>query len=95
MSLPAPSPLALPAAPPPRAADSRKSAEDFAAFFFSQSLESMFSTLGEDRLFGGGSGETVFRSLMLQEFGKLAARSGGLGIADAVQREIIHLQERQ
>lgn len=71
----------------------RKSAEDFASFFYSQTLESMFSTIGNDTLFGGGNAENVFRSLMLQEYGKVAAHSGGLGITDAVQREIIHLQE--
>ncbi len=81
------------ASPRPSAEDARKSAEDFAAFFFSQSLESMFSSSGSDTLFGGGSSEAVYRSLMLQEYGKVAARSGGLGITDAVQREILRLQE--
>ncbi len=73
----------------------RKSAEDFTSFFFTQSLESMFSTLGGDQLFGGGSSENIYRSLMLQEYGKVAARSGAYGITDAVQRQIVTLQEMQ
>jgi flagellar protein FlgJ len=77
------------------AGGSRKAAEDFAAFFFTQSLESVFANMDADKLFGGGNGENVYRSLMLQEYGKVAAKGGGMGIADAVQREILRLQEKQ
>ena len=76
-------------------AGARKTAEDFAAFFFSQSLESVFSAMSSDKMFGGGSGEDVYKSLLTQEYGKIIARTGGLGIADAVQRDIVHLQEIQ
>jgi hypothetical protein len=30
---------------------------------------------------------------MIQEYGKIAARTGGMGIADQVQREILRMQE--
>jgi flagellar protein FlgJ len=89
-----------PASAPPRLgavpgdpATARKSAEDFAAFFFTQSLEMVYSNMSADSLFGGGSGENIYRSLMVQEYGKIAARGGGLGIADTVQREILRMQE--
>ena len=52
-------------------AGARKTAEDFATFFFSQSLESVFSNMGSDKMFGGGSGEDVYRSLLTQEYGKI------------------------
>jgi Rod binding domain-containing protein len=71
----------------------RGAAEDFESFFLSQSLESMFAGVETNSLFGGGQGETVYRSLMLQEYGKIAARSGGVGIADAVQRQMLSTQE--
>jgi peptidoglycan hydrolase FlgJ len=71
----------------------RKSAEDFTAFFFTQSLETVYSGISADTLFGGGSGENIYRSLMIQEYGKIAASNGGMGIADAVQREMIKMQE--
>jgi Rod binding domain-containing protein len=83
---------ATPGAKPDNAA-MRKTAEEFESFFLSQTLESMFAGVNADPVFGGGSGETVFRSLMLQEYGKVAARSGGVGIADSVYREMIRLQE--
>lgn len=78
---------------PAAAAEARRVAEEFESFFVSHMLESMFSTIGVDPVFGGGQGETVYRSLLLQEYGKVAARRGGFGIADAVQREMLRLQE--
>jgi hypothetical protein len=75
--------------------NTRKTAEDFASFFFSQSFESMFSEMSPDNLFGAGQSETVYRSLMLQEYGKAMAKSDRLGMVDAVQREILRLQEVQ
>jgi Rod binding domain-containing protein len=74
-------------------AGARKTAEDFAAFFFSQSLESVFANMSTDKMFGGGSGEDVFKSLLTQEYGKVMAHSAGAGLTDTVQREILRLQE--
>jgi flagellar protein FlgJ len=91
----APRAAPLPHAAPGDVAGARKAAEEFAAFFFSQSLESVFGAMSSDKMFGGGSGEDVYKSLLTQEYGKIIARTGGLGIADAVQRDIVHLQEVQ
>src|ERR1043166_962607 len=74
-------------------AGARKTAEEFAAFFFSQSLESVFSGMSTDKMFGGGSGEEVYKSLLTQEYGKVMARATGAGLTDTVQREILRLQE--
>ena len=71
----------------------RKAAEDFEAVFLSQMLESMFEGVPTDGLFGGGYGEDVFRPMMLQEYGKILSNTGGIGIADAVSRELLSLQE--
>jgi len=88
------SPVAVvPAAGKPIPPAVHQAAEQFESFFLSQSLESMFAGVDTNSLFGGGPGETVYRSLLLQEYGKIAARSGGFGIADAVQREILQTQE--
>lgn len=73
--------------------DARKAAESFEAFFISQMLSDMFAGVDTDPLFGGGHGETIFRSLMIDEYGKSLAKTGGIGIADNVMREIIRLQE--
>ena len=71
----------------------REVAEDFESFFISQMVGYMFSGIKTDGPLGGGQAETIYRSLLSDEYGKLIGRSGGIGIADAVQREIIKLQE--
>ncbi|MBO42974.1 MAG: chemotactic signal-response protein chel [Rhodospirillaceae bacterium] len=73
----------------------RKAAEDVEAFFISMVYETMFSGIKADGLFGGGQGEKIFRSMMIQEYGKATAKAGGFGIANSVQREILQLQEIQ
>jgi Rod binding domain-containing protein len=72
---------------------SRKAAEEFESFFVTQMLENMFKGIETDGYFGGGYGEGVYRSMMLQEYGRVLAKSGGIGIADMVSRELINLQE--
>jgi peptidoglycan hydrolase FlgJ len=73
--------------------DVKRAAEDFEAFFLTQTMASMFEGLDTDPLFGGGPGESTYRSFLTQEYGKIVAKAGGIGIADAVAREIIKLQE--
>ena len=71
----------------------RRVAEEFEAVFIAQMLTPMFETLETDGLFGGGPGAEIYRSMMVEEYSKTIARAGGLGIADAVQRELLGLQE--
>lgn len=73
----------------------REAAEEFEAVFLSEMLAPVFEQLESDGLFGGGSGERMYRSMLVQEYGRAMARNGGVGIADAVQREILRLQEAQ
>ena len=68
-------------------------AQDFEAFFVSKMMESMMSGIKTDGPFGGGQGEKVFRSIMVQEYGKEVVKQGGFGIADAVQKQMLKLQE--
>jgi len=58
-----------------------------------QVLDQMFAGVPTDGRFGGGSAEGVYRDLLNQEYAKVLSRSGGLGVADAVYREILKLQE--
>ncbi len=71
----------------------RAAAEEFEAVFLAEMLGPIFDGLGSDGLFGGGPGERIYRSLMVREYAAAIARSDGIGIADAVQREILKLQE--
>ncbi len=75
--------------------EAAKAAQEFEAFFLSQVMENMFAGIPTDGPFGGGFSEGIFRSFMLQEYGKNLSKAGGIGIADAVMKEIISLQEIQ
>lgn len=70
----------------------KKAAEDFESVFIAQMMEPMFQGLKTDGMFGGGNGEAVFRSLMIQEVGKEIAKGGGVGISDGVYREMLRMQ---
>ena len=73
--------------------EARAAAEEFEAFFLSQMLEQMFSGVGEDNPFGGGPGEKAFKGLLHEEYAKVMAQSGGLGLADRLTAEILRYQE--
>lgn len=73
----------------------REAAEQFEAQFLSVMLQPMFEGTEPEGMFGGGAGETMFRSLMTEAMGKQMVKSGGVGLADTVQREILKLQGLQ
>jgi peptidoglycan hydrolase FlgJ len=75
------------------AAAADKAAKEFEAVFIGQMVSAMFEGVKSDGPFGGGYGETVFRSLMIEQYSKTIAEQGGFGLADQVKREILRLQE--
>ncbi len=79
---------------PPTPAQIDKLAQDFEGEFMSQMISPMFDS-PETQFFGGGESEDVYKSIMVQQFGTLIAKSGGIGIADMVKKELLHLQEVQ
>jgi len=89
----------LPAAPLPapqataNAAAAKKAAVEFEGVFLSQMLGQMFEGISTDGPFGGGQGEAMFRSLMLDEYGKQIAAQGGLGLTSAITSELLKTQE--
>lgn len=71
----------------------RAAAQDFEAFFISQTLQPMFASVGTNSLFGGGVGEEKWKSFLVDEYGKSIAQAGGFGLADHVLKALIHAQE--
>jgi len=87
-----PYPTATPAAA--GADKTKKVSRDFEGVFLTNMFENMFEGLDEDGPFGAGSGNGVWRSLLTEEYAKSIAASGGIGIADQIQRQLISLQEK-
>jgi peptidoglycan hydrolase FlgJ len=75
------------------AASIDSTARDFEAVFVSQMLEQMFADVKTDGVGGGGSGERIFRSMMIQEVGKQMSAQGGMGLTDTIKRELLAMQE--
>ncbi|MGB4101784.1 MAG: rod-binding protein [Alphaproteobacteria bacterium] len=68
-------------------------AQDFTAMFATQMLAPMWEGVDVNEYFGGGHGEEVFRGLLLQEYGKVAAADDSFGLAGQVRSEMLKLQE--
>ncbi len=74
----------------------KKVSRDFEGMFVGMMMKSMRSTVGKDKLTGGGHGEEVFRSMLDQEYANISAKKGGgLGIAKMVERDIIRQESRK
>lgn len=76
-------------------AQARQAAEEFEAVYLSLMFQSMFTDIGNGGPFSAGPGEKIYRSHLYEELGRTFARSGGVGIADAVYREMMRYQEVQ
>ena len=72
-----------------------KAAKDFESVFISQFVGSMFEGVQTDSMFGGGQGEQMFRSLMLDQYSKQMVNQGGFGIAKEVARSLTEHKQAQ
>lgn len=72
----------------------KKVSQDFEALFVGMMMKSMRSTVGEDKLTGGGHGEETFRSLLDQEYATAAVKRGGIGLAKQIEKEIVRQESR-
>jgi len=75
------------------AAKAKKAAQAFESVFLAQYLGTMFEGISTDPPFGGGAGEAMFRSLMIDEYAKSMASQGGIGLANSVTSELLKSQE--
>jgi len=73
----------------------RKTARDFEAFVLASMFQTMFQGIKTDGPFGGGHAEETFRGMLMQEYGKSVAKAGGIGISDAIYKQILLLQEQK
>ncbi len=70
-----------------------EAASEFEAQFVSQMLSNMFSTVDPSESLGGSDTEEIYQSMLVNEYGKIIARTGGIGVADQVKRIMLHQQE--
>lgn len=85
-------PLKAPA-PNKNEAGALKAAKEFEAVFLNEVFGAMFEGIKTDGPFGGGAGEQIFRSLMVDQYARTISAQGGIGLADAVKRQLMTMQE--
>lgn len=74
-----------------------KTASDFEAVFLSQMMEESMRGVSSNPMSGedekGGFADDTFRSMMNQEYGKLMANAGGIGLAQHIKQSMLSMQE--
>ncbi len=75
--------------------EAKETAQDFEAFFMSRMMESMFEGISTEGMFGGGHAEKIYRSMLFNEYGKVMAKTGNIGISDSIMDSILKMQEAQ
>ena len=75
-------------------AEVEKTSKDFERMALSQMLAMMETdTDMSDSMFGGGAAERAFKPFLTEEYARGFSERGGIGIATAVKREMLRLQE--
>jgi Rod binding domain-containing protein len=62
--------------------------------FLEQTLERVFASNGAEGPLGdNGTGGAVYRSMLVKEYASGMVKSGGVGIAGQIYRELLRMQE--
>jgi peptidoglycan hydrolase FlgJ len=70
----------------------RETAQEFEAVFLAQVLQTMNIGIGGPGPMGDGDND-AWAGMLQEEYGRLISRSGGIGVADALLREMLRMQE--
>lgn len=65
-----------------------KQSKDLEAVLLSTMIEPMFPDGKHSDLYGGGMGSDIFRTMLIQEYGKTFADAGGIGLAKNIEKEV-------
>jgi flagellar protein FlgJ len=71
----------------------RRLAQEFEAQAVAAMFQPVFAALPTDGPFGGGAAEAQWRPMLVEAITRDLARAGGLGIGEAVFRELLRVQE--
>lgn len=69
-------------------------AREFESVFIGEMIKPMFEGISTEAPFGGGKGEEIFRGLLVNEYSKMLASSGGIGLSSQIREQMIAMQEQ-
>lgn len=77
-----------------RTAKAKATATDFESMFLENALDRLTQDTGADGPLGeNGEAGGIYKSMLAKEYAGSVVRSGGVGIADAVFRQMMRMQE--
>lgn len=72
----------------------KKTADDFETMFLENMMSQIFpQENGEGPVGDNGTGSQVYRGMLVNEYAKTVAKSGGIGISDTIYRHMLQMQE--
>ena len=72
----------------------KKTAEDFEKMFLENSLDRLVANTGEEGPLGeNGTGGSVYKSMLVKEYAGEIVKTGGVGIAGQIYRQMLQMQE--
>jgi flagellar protein FlgJ len=71
----------------------RKEAKDLEGTFLNTLMSQMFNSIKTDGAFGGGFAEQTWRGMQSEQYASAMAQSGGIGLADQIMSNLLHVQE--
>ena len=74
-------------------AKARAKATEFEQVFLATMLNQMFAGIETSGPFHGGQAEETWRGILVDRYAGEIAKSGGVGIADTVYRQLLQVQE--
>jgi flagellar protein FlgJ len=70
----------------------KQTSQKFESSFLNVMLQQMFEGTDTPAPFGGGPGESMFKSFLTEAMANKMTANGGVGIAASVQREMLKMQ---
>jgi flagellar protein FlgJ len=77
---------------PPQAVALARQARELEGVFLNTLTKTMFSAVKTDGAFGGGFGEETWRGMQAEQLADSIAKSGGIGLADAITSNLLDAQ---
>jgi flagellar protein FlgJ len=72
----------------------KKIAKEYESIMISKSLKQMHENIKPDPLLGGGNAEQIYRDMLLDEYGKVIAEKGGIGLQESIVRDMYKIEKR-
>lgn len=66
----------------------QKAAKEYEAVAVTKMLQQMYSDVKIDPLFDNKNTESIYKDLLLTEYGKIVAENGGIGLAKSLSKDI-------